>query len=610
MKKTRKGFTIVELVIVIAVIAVLAAILIPTFIHLHNKANEAADKSLVTNLNKALAMREAEEGDKGKNMTMHDCVVDLEKEGYRLPQLATRSDEDLVWSQQANRFFLSTDYKEEDHGKKYNCWHIYEQMPTTEEWAIYPNEDKWTATDVTVTKVGFDAGKAEVKSVLYKGEAGNTVVIRTTGASLEINAKYDTVNHYGDAKSVDIIAVDKQNSYHEFGRVAGYIKLTYGHFVAENGSETTTFVVDAASSSDVDITVNQGSSVGALIDFNGVVPETVSDNFEYVVTKSDTDNTVEEIISSSAYIETNGKKVYYDGLQEALNNASNGEIVVLTNDVTAEGAGTLFTYQSTTEDRSATLDLNGKIIRAKLENTASCEVIKVGSVNADEEEYQHTASLTVMDSNAPAHSYKTGAIIATPDRYSDSWDVSVSTFKVQRLGSLTVDSGKILIESDEEIVMSANADNPYAIDVLTNTGVQTANLTVNGGYISSDIPTGVGIRTFCNSKTAPVNLTINDGYIYGDSRAVMLQWPSNNARQLLECVINGGKLESATRALDILNFNSTAYEVAGFNITVNGGSFISHNDSGRVKFPGSDILYVSYNTNIPVSNVNFVDNRK
>lgn len=43
MKKTnRKGFTIVELVIVIAVIAILAAVLIPTFSGITKKANNSA----------------------------------------------------------------------------------------------------------------------------------------------------------------------------------------------------------------------------------------------------------------------------------------------------------------------------------------------------------------------------------------------------------------------------------------------------------------------------------------------------------------------------------------------------------------------------------------
>ena len=41
-KNTRKGFTIVELIIVIAVIAILAAVLIPTFGTVIDKANQSA----------------------------------------------------------------------------------------------------------------------------------------------------------------------------------------------------------------------------------------------------------------------------------------------------------------------------------------------------------------------------------------------------------------------------------------------------------------------------------------------------------------------------------------------------------------------------------------
>ena len=55
----KKGFTIVELVIVIAVIAVLAAVLIPTFVNLTKKANQTADIQAVRNMNVFLAQAEA-----------------------------------------------------------------------------------------------------------------------------------------------------------------------------------------------------------------------------------------------------------------------------------------------------------------------------------------------------------------------------------------------------------------------------------------------------------------------------------------------------------------------------------------------------------------------
>ena len=55
--KNRKGFTIVELVIVIAVIAILAAVLIPTFSGVISKANESSAKQQAASAEKiALAM--------------------------------------------------------------------------------------------------------------------------------------------------------------------------------------------------------------------------------------------------------------------------------------------------------------------------------------------------------------------------------------------------------------------------------------------------------------------------------------------------------------------------------------------------------------------------
>ena len=60
--QNKKGFTIVELVIVIAVIAILAAVLIPTFVGLVDKANRSADQQAVNQMNKALAMNDALEG--------------------------------------------------------------------------------------------------------------------------------------------------------------------------------------------------------------------------------------------------------------------------------------------------------------------------------------------------------------------------------------------------------------------------------------------------------------------------------------------------------------------------------------------------------------------
>lgn len=62
-KRNKKGFTIVELVIVIAVIAILAAVLIPTFASLIKKANLSSDKQAVREMNMALTADEKLHGE-------------------------------------------------------------------------------------------------------------------------------------------------------------------------------------------------------------------------------------------------------------------------------------------------------------------------------------------------------------------------------------------------------------------------------------------------------------------------------------------------------------------------------------------------------------------
>lgn len=72
MKNKKKGFTIVELVIVIAVIAILSAILIPTFAGLTNKANEVKVQEEVRNTYVAYA---AENADKDGYVEPENVVV-------------------------------------------------------------------------------------------------------------------------------------------------------------------------------------------------------------------------------------------------------------------------------------------------------------------------------------------------------------------------------------------------------------------------------------------------------------------------------------------------------------------------------------------------------
>ena len=81
MKKTNKGFTLVELIIVIAVIGVLAAILIPVFSNVIEKANA---KSAFSDAKNALEIYIAEKstGD-GAEVVKDNSIFVVEKAGKK-----------------------------------------------------------------------------------------------------------------------------------------------------------------------------------------------------------------------------------------------------------------------------------------------------------------------------------------------------------------------------------------------------------------------------------------------------------------------------------------------------------------------------------------------
>ena len=87
-RSTKKGFTIVELVIVIAIIAILAAVLIPTFASLIAKANLSNDQQAIRNMNTSLAVQVVPNT---KFTYAGDAVNALYMDGWNMGKLKTYS---------------------------------------------------------------------------------------------------------------------------------------------------------------------------------------------------------------------------------------------------------------------------------------------------------------------------------------------------------------------------------------------------------------------------------------------------------------------------------------------------------------------------------------
>ena len=225
MKKTnKKGFTIVELVVVIAVVAILAAVLIPTFVSVVNKANVSNDTALVKNINITLA---AEEITDGKPATMHDALVMAERGGFDVSKLTPRSSGDIVWDSATNRFALvDKDGKkvfsenDKDIPQNASVWKIVKDLNGANgntKYSSYLAGDN--ATGDVVVSTGFDAGKnMGLSTVTYNTPNEQNVVIRTNGGKLVVNAAKSHVEHYYIANEVEVKEVS-DSTYVEYGVV-------------------------------------------------------------------------------------------------------------------------------------------------------------------------------------------------------------------------------------------------------------------------------------------------------------------------------------------------------------------------------------------------------
>ena len=264
-RNTKKGFTIVELIIVIAVIAVLAAVLIPTFSNLIQKANVAADTTLIKNLNTALAM----DTSVSKHVTMTQALEATKENGFDVEKIVARAtDNKIVWDSVNDCFAYSEkdktgltyipDSKTDANVEAYQLWTIVKGNNVDDTYSSYIAGTNVTG-DITASK-GVDVGEnTGISSINYTNTGtSQSVVIRTNGGKLIVEAPKDHVEHYGLAKEIVVTAVS-DTTYVEHGTVA---QMT----VAENQKVKikTTAVVVQLNNKSANVSVEGNGYVGAL----------------------------------------------------------------------------------------------------------------------------------------------------------------------------------------------------------------------------------------------------------------------------------------------------------------------------------------------------------
>lgn len=238
----KRGFTIVELIIVIAVIAILAAVLIPTFSSLINKSLVAADESLVRNLNEALAMDVT-----NPHNTMTDALKATKENGFDVSKINARASTDgqkheILWDSR-NDCFVYKKGNDINYIPKSNTkgdatpvelWHIANDGKLSENYSNYLAAGTYAAKlDI---KTGLDVGEhTEITEVSYSNTAETQdVVIRMNGGKLTVNDTTASKQFfYGTAQSA-VITTGNECFYVD--GVIGAMSILQGTVVAQSNS--------------------------------------------------------------------------------------------------------------------------------------------------------------------------------------------------------------------------------------------------------------------------------------------------------------------------------------------------------------------------------------
>lgn len=227
MKASKKrGFTIIELVIVIAVIAILAAVLIPTFANIIQKANVANDVALARNMNTILI---ADEATNGRSTDMYDVLIALEQGGFKLENLNPRADGNVFAWDKANNQIVYLDKKNPDkpifQAKEIgnNKGDLYITTRKAEVFADYPGYSYYFASDIdgniTLDEGScLDTGEFALNGNVSVKTNKDVEIHGTINGTITVNSASGKITNYSVVENV-VIEKTASTSYHERGHV-------------------------------------------------------------------------------------------------------------------------------------------------------------------------------------------------------------------------------------------------------------------------------------------------------------------------------------------------------------------------------------------------------
>ena len=501
MKNSKKGFTLVELIIVVAVIALLAAVLIPTFSSLISKANQAKDEALVSNLNKAIAL----------STEKYDTVYDVlgavkENAGFDVAKIsASVSEHEILWDSVNYCFVYKTekgimgipDTQTNKDVKDYQYWQfLSKEIPAVEDqqYSIYWAGEtiKTTAAKPLEVKVGFDAGKTTVAELKYVANTNaQDVVIRTNGGNLTIDAVTDSVEHFGTSDKVIVDAV-APNSYHENGDVIALV-VSKGRVVVNQGATINTIIAKTTST---EVIVPKGSDTIVYapeeVKVEGVekkgTPDVVADNIDGVVTGA-------KYFAGGSGVEADPYLINNE--EQLIKNVKNVKITMsmrMQQEKTAYYkliADVVITNEVYLSGKTYIVDLNGHAIRLEYADGVEPNNGSVFYIAGK------GGQLTINDSSVA----QTGAVIGSDKSYPNK---VTSAVRVGNSGKLTINGGHFY----------GTSEGTSCIFVCTSrASSRKATVTINGGIFETATPSNgtYYVLNHQDSATTGCTITVNGG---------------------------------------------------------------------------------------------------
>ena len=279
-KSRKRGFTILELIIVIAVIAILAAVAIPTFAGVVKKARISAKTQMAKGINTILTVEEITDG---RPKSMYDAIKVMSENGFDIGELSSDDDLLLAWVQEYNRIAVVDDALNSVYthngaalpDDKVLIWQVVNEIPSESATSIYL-ADGFAGENISVS-VGVDVGdNLDIKSIVYTDDDAETksILLRANGNATvtDINNNSDDISLLGDSQSASL----HSSEINETNRLSVYESLTEfslynGNAVIRSGASIETVRLLSEKQESISMTVEDGNMVIIGEDFTLVI---------------------------------------------------------------------------------------------------------------------------------------------------------------------------------------------------------------------------------------------------------------------------------------------------------------------------------------------------